>query len=145
MANRELSRAEWLDKAEAYCARAEHCLADVKRKLYEWGAPADIYDFIEKKLYENDFINDSRFCHAFAHDKLEYQQWGKIKIHAALQALQLPEEDISDALDAIEEDHYLEILKALVQREKKNGKDGEKLLRFLLQRGFSYQDIKKCK
>lgn len=145
MANRELSRAEWLDKAEAYCARAEHCLADVKRKLYEWGAPADIYDFIEKKLYENDFINDSRFCHAFAHDKLEYQQWGKIKIHAALQALQLPEEYISDALDSIDEDHYLEILKALVQREKKNGKDGEKLLRFLLQRGFSYQDIKKCK
>ena len=145
MANRELSHAEWLDKAEAYCARAEHCLADVKRKLYEWGAPADIYDFIEKKLYENDFINDSRFCHAFAHDKLEYQQWGKIKIHAALQALQLPEEDISDALDSIDEDHYLEILKALVQREKKNGKDGEKLLRFLLQRGFSYQDIKKCK
>ena len=44
MEKHELSKAEWLDKCEAYCARAEHCAADVRRKLYEWGAPADFAD-----------------------------------------------------------------------------------------------------
>ena len=48
MAKTELSKAEWLSKAEAYCARAEHCAADVRRKLYEWGADPDFSDFIEQ-------------------------------------------------------------------------------------------------
>ena len=66
MAKTELSKAEWLSKAEAYCARAEHCAADVRRKLFEWGAPEEteeglnLFDFIEQKLYENDFLNDAR-------------------------------------------------------------------------------------
>ena len=67
MDNRELSKAEWLDKAEAYCARSDHCAADVRRKLFEWGAPADIAAFIEEKLYDNDFLNDARFCRAYVH------------------------------------------------------------------------------
>ena len=32
MENRELSKAEWLNKAEAYCAKSEPCAADVRRK-----------------------------------------------------------------------------------------------------------------
>ena len=51
MEKRELSKAEWLDKAQAYCARAEHCAADVKRKLYEWGAESNIFEFIEENIY----------------------------------------------------------------------------------------------
>ncbi len=50
MANQELSKREWLDKAEAYCAKSEHCAADVRRKLYEWQTPAEIAEFIEQNL-----------------------------------------------------------------------------------------------
>ena len=56
MEKHELSKAEWLDKCEAYCARAEHCAADVRRKLYEWQAPAEIADSIEEILYERDVV-----------------------------------------------------------------------------------------
>ena len=55
MANRELSKQDYLNKAEAYCARAEHCAAEVRRKLYEWGAP-DEEVFILKlgnRIWEN--------------------------------------------------------------------------------------------
>ena len=55
MEKRELSTAEWLDKCETYCAKSEHCVADVRRKLYEWQAPAEIAEFIEQNLYANDF------------------------------------------------------------------------------------------
>ena len=139
MANRELSKAEWLDKAEAYCARAEHCAADVRRKLFEWGAPADLFDEIEQSLYANDFLNDDRFCHAYVHDKLEYQSWGKLKIQAGLRALQLPESSIREALDSIDETDYFRILTRLIDS---SGREGDRLLRFLLQRGFSYDDIR---
>lgn len=140
MENRELSKAEWLSKAEAYCARAEHCAADVRRKLFEWSAPADIFDEIEEKLRENDFINDARFCHAYVHDKVEYQAWGRLKIRAGLQALQLPDSAIREAMEAIDENKYADNLRKLITQRQKESED--KRLRFLAQRGFTYEEIK---
>lgn len=142
MEKRELSKAEWLDKAEAYCARSEHCAADVRRKLYEWGAPADLSDFIEQNLYANDFLNDARFCHAYVHDKVEYQSWGRMKIRAGLCALDLPEKEIREALENIDETVYAKNLRTLIASRKNDSED--KRLRFLLQRGFTYEEIKKC-
>ena len=153
MVNRELSKREWLDKAEAYCAKSEHCAADVRRKLYEWGAPIDdffaregldIVDFIEENLYANDFLNDARFCHAYVHDKVAYQSWGRVKIQAGLRALGLPESEIQKSLDEIDEKQYRTNLEALIKQRKSDGE--EKRLRFLLQRGFTYDEINKiCK
>ena len=153
MVNRELSKREWLDKAEAYCAKSEHCAADVRRKLYEWGAPIDdffaregldIVDFIEQNLYANDFLNDARFCHAYVHDKVAYQSWGRVKIQAGLRALGLPESEIQKSLDEIDEKQYRTNLEALIKQRKSDGE--EKRLRFLLQRGFTYDEINKiCK
>lgn len=142
MANHELSRAEWLDKAEGYCARSEHCLADVKRKLYEWQAPAEFFDFIEESLYRNDFLNDARFCSAYVHDKVAYQGWGRMKIQAGLRALDLPERAIAEALEEIDEAAYTKNLRALIAQRKADSED--KRLRFLLQRGFTYDEIMRC-
>jgi len=144
MENRELSKAEWLDKCEAYCAKSEHCAADVRRKLYEWDAPAEISDEIVENLYKNDFLNDARFCHAYVHDKVAYQSWGRIKIQAGLRALDLPESEIRKSLDEIDEKQYKSNLQALLKQRKSDSE--EKRLRFLLQRGFTYDEIKKiCK
>ncbi len=143
MVKTDLSKAEWLSKAEAYCARAEHCAADVRRKLYEWGTPADFFDFIEQKLYENDFLNDARFCRAYVHDKVEYQKWGRLKILAGLRAMQLPESEIDEALKNIDEFVYFYNLRYLIKQRKNDSED--KLLRFLSQRGFTYEEIKNCK
>ena len=141
MEKHELSKHEWLDKCEAYCARSEHCAADVRRKLYEWGAPAEIAESIEEILYERDFLNDARFCNAYVHDKVEYQRWGRLKIQAGLRALQLPESEIAKALDSIEENSYFSNLRKLIQERRSDSED--KRLRFLLQRGFTYEEIKK--
>lgn len=141
MAKSELSKAEWLDKAEGYCARSEHCAADVRRKFLEWCAPEDLFDEIERILYERDFVNDGRFCRAYVHDKVEYQSWGRVKIRAGLQALHLPESEIRQALDGIDEEKYRENLRNLVRQRR--GDSEEKRLRFLLQRGFTYEEIKK--
>ena len=144
MVNRELSKREWLDKCEAYCAKSEHCAADVRRKLYEWGAPADFFDFIEQNLYANDFLNDARFCHAYVHDKVEYQSWGRLKIQAGLRALDLPESEIRKSLDEIDENTYSKNLRSLIASRRSDTPD--KLLRFLAQRGFTYEEITKiCK
>ena len=144
MANQELSKREWLDKAEAYCAKSEHCAADVRRKLYEWQTPAEIAEFIEQNLYANDFLNDARFCAAYVHDKVAYQSWGRLKIQAGLRALDLPESEIRKSLDGIDENQYKKNLETLIKQRKSDSPD--KLLRFLAQRGFAYDEIIKfCK
>lgn len=139
MEKHELSKAEWLDKCEAYCARAEHCAADVRRKLYEWGAPADFSDEIEQILYELDFLNDARFCNAYVHDKVEYQRWGRVKIQAGLRALQLPEREIQEALKNLDETVYFSNLMKLIEERRSDSE--EKRLRFLAQRGFTFDEI----
>ena len=139
MESHELSKLEALDKAQSYCARSEHCAADVRRKLLEWQVPADFFDSIEQKLRKDDFLNDTRFCHAFVHDKVEYQRWGRLKIQAGLRALQLPESAIREAMDTIDEKRYKENLCDLVALRRTDAPD--KRLRFLLQRGFTYDEI----
>ena len=142
MENRELSKREWLDKAEAYCAKAEHCAADVQRKLYEWGAPSEIFGFIEENLYANDFLNDARFCHAYVHDKVAFQSWGRLKIQAGLHALDLPDSEIRKSLDEIDENTYFSNLRSLIASRRSDSP--EKLLRFLAQRGFTYEEIQRA-
>ena len=97
-------------------------------------------DEIEEKLYTNDFLNDARFCHAYVHDKVEYQAWGRLKIQAGLRALQLPEKDIRAALEELNEEKYRDNLRALIAQRKSDSED--KRLRFLLQRGFTYEEIR---
>ena len=140
MAKTELSKLEWLAKAQAYCARAEHCAADVRRKFYEWGLnDAEIADSIEQNLYTDNFLNDRRFCEAYVHDKVAYQSWGRLKIQASLRALQLPESEIRSALENIDETAYFDNLRKLIRARKSDSED--KRLRFLLQRGFTYEEI----
>ena len=144
MAKTELSKLEWLAKAQAYCARAEHCAADVRRKFYEWGLQdAEIADSIEQNLYADNFLNDRRFCEAYVHDKVAYQSWGRLKIQAGLRALQLPESEIRSALENIDETAYFDNLRKLIRARKSDPED--KRLRFLLQRGFTYEEVVKAK
>ena len=141
MANHELSKQEALSKAQAYCARAEHCMADVQRKLHEWGVNPDFFDFIEQNLRAEGYVNDVRFCQAYVHDKVAYQSWGRLKIQAGLQALRLPDSAIHAALEDMDWAQYIANLRKLAQSRRTDTQ--EKRFRFLLQRGFTYEEIKK--
>ena len=79
----------------------------------------------------------------YVHDKVEYQKWGRLKILAGLRAMQLPESEIEEALKNIDEFAYFHNLRYLIKQRKNDSED--KLLRFLSQRGFTYEEIKNCK
>ena len=146
MANHEWSLAELSAKAEAYCVAAEHCIFDVRQKLQQWGANTDQIDAIFEHLQSARFIDEQRYCHAFVHDKLLYQAWGRMKIKAALQAKHLPTAAIAEALHAIDMTEYTRILEQLIASKQRTIKSSdpqppEKLIRFCLQRGFTYEEI----
>lgn len=146
MVKHEWSLEELKHKAEAYCAMAEHCCSDVNHKLLQWGATSKQIENIIAHLQEQRYINEVRYCHAFAHDKVLYQGWGRVKIKAALLAKEIPSELISQAIDSIDETEYLGVLKRVISTKKRAIKSNdpmarEKLIRFCLQRGFTYHEI----
>ena len=146
MANNEWSMQQLLSKAEAYCAAAEHCISDVRNKLQQWDATNEEAEQIIAHLLEEKYIDEVRYCQAFTHDKLLYQGWGRIKIRAALCAKYLPSACIAQALDSLDEAAYSETLKRVIATKKRAIKSDdpmarEKLIRFCLQRGFTYEEI----
>lgn len=134
-----LSQPQYQSKAARYCALAEHCEAEVREKLYQWACPSAWMDAVIDYLYDNNYLNDERYCMAFVHDKVAYQAWGRQKIRAALSARKLPRFLIDKALKNIDEIEYNKQLRHLI--DKKKGTEFEKLVRFLMQRGFTYEEI----
>lgn len=138
MAKSEWSEDDWYAKAARYCAAAEHCPQEVRDKLRQWEYDGDTETLL-RRLREDGYTDDRRYCRAYVHDKTAFQGWGKRKIQAMLLAKRLPEEEINAALAETDEEDYRKTLLHLAEQKKGLGK--EKLLRFLLQRGFAYQEI----
>ena len=139
MEKNDLLPAALLNKLQAYCARGEHCPSQIKRKIILEGGNEEIATQIINQLEKDNFINTARFCRAFVHDKVLYQSWGRFKIRMMLQALELPENDITAALQTIDLKQYNKNLTKLAETQRT--KTQEQKIRFLLQRGFTYDEI----
>jgi regulatory protein len=118
----------------------------VRQKLLQWHATPEQTDEIIAHLQNARFIDEQRYCHAFVHDKLLYQGWGRIKIRVQLQAKNLPSKNIEQALQEIDDTEYFRILDQLMASKQRTIKTTdpqarEKTIRFLMQRGFTYEEI----
>lgn len=141
MEKTDLSQQEFCNKAEAYCVRGERAASQIRRKLYEWGAEESYIDPIIRHLYTHNYLSNKRFCEAYIHDKVAYQGWGQMKIRAMLRGLGLPESVIESALQTIDQTEYNRQLQKSAQAKRNTSK--EQQMRFLLQRGYTYDEINK--
>ena len=135
-------------KLESYCAYQERCLFEIQSKLTRLGSTESDSKKVIEHLEKNRFFDQKRFAQSFAQGKLRINKWGKAKIKAALIQKFIDKETIKDALDSIDYDEYVSILKGLIHRkntelsrEKDEWGKKQKILRFLSSRGFSYDEI----
>ena len=77
---KEKTEAELLHLCAAYCSAAERCIHDVKKKLDAADASPEVKERIIRRLVEEKFIDETRFCRSFVNDKLRFNKWGRIKI-----------------------------------------------------------------
>ena len=141
-ARKPISPQNALSRLEDLCARSEQCSGEARKKLSGWGiAPTDAERIISA-LVERRFIDDSRFCRAFVRDKLYFARWGRRKILLSLAQKKISRGLASEAVDAIDPDDYLDILKKIVLAKAGTIKDADtydgrtRLFRFALSRGF---------
>ncbi len=149
MKNHEWSPAELKSKMEAYCAAAEHCETEARMRLRQWKCDNRAEDEIIDYLIAENYISDERYAKAFVHDKLLYQGWGRVKIAYMLRGKKIAFDIIQSAIQTIDDEEYSRILNRLVsQRLPQNQLPSidksalESLYRFLMQRGFTLEEIK---
>lgn len=115
------NEAELLRQAQNLCSAREYCVSEIRGKLQKWGCNDEkVSGRIISKLIEERFLDEARYCRAFALDHFRYQKWGRIKISAAMKMKHLPSEYISAGLAAIDEDEYIETLKVIITSFRKS-------------------------
>lgn len=139
---KDLSKEEALNKAASYCTLCERCTYEVRIKLQAWGVKSnDVSDIIERLIGEK-FIDEARYCHAFANDKVRFNHWGRIKIGAALREKRLPSSLINEAIEAINDEEYIDALNCVIESKRRELKGADdyaaksKIIRHATGRGF---------
>lgn len=144
------SESQALVKIAAYCSKAERAESDVHRKLSLWEQQPEETERIISRLKKENYLNENRFCRSFIKDKLLFNKWGRIKIIFELRKKQISEQTISLCFSEFESDAFEDsLLKVLSSKAKSvKGKDEydkrNKLIRFALGRGYSYDQIQNC-
>ena len=141
---------EVLYKLAAKCSVSEQCLSDVESKLAKYDLTEEEKTRILRHLVEEKYVDDRRYAEAFVRDKYRFNKWGRIKIAKGLRIKGINKETISSAMEAIDEQEYLNILHDLIKSKRKSthGKNdyeiNGKLTRFATGRGFEYAAIRRC-
>ena len=145
-----MTKEQIIAKLSASCARAEHCLDDMRRKMERWQVENDVQEEVLQYLVKEKYIDESRYARFFINDKIKYNRWGRKKVEQALFYKHIPREVYEPLLDDIVDNDYEEILQPLLRTKEKNIKyanDYEKrmkLIRFAMGRGFSYEQAVSC-
>ena len=140
---------------QRYCSMREYCANDIRKKLKTRGCDPDETEAVIKKLVEDRFIDEERYCTAFVRDKSSLSGWGGRKIEFALRNKGLDGEVIKAALESIDPEAGGKVLERVVKRkfeelkkrrvksDEDNAKIRERVIRFALTRGFTYEEILK--
>lgn len=135
------------DKISAYCAYSERCSSDVKAKCRKLNIEVSEIPTYILRLQEDGFLDEFRYAKTFIRSKIS-RKWGPQKIQTALQAKFIPAEIFQPLLSDIAQDDLREKIRVLANQKRKTikGKTSseiqQKLVRFLIGRGFSYPLIK---
>ena len=134
----------------ALCAQAEHCEQEMRDKLKRWELDTAATDRIIARLQKERYIDDTRYARAFVKDKIRYNKWGRRKVEQALWQKRIADDIRQQVLDEIDENEYLDVLRPLLKQKHRTMKAendyalNQKLVRFALGRGFTFDLIRQC-
>lgn len=137
-----------LSRAMSYCAVAERCAWEVRRKLKAWGIADEQHEDILAKLFREHYLNHERYACAFARDKFRFSGWGWRRIEQELRLRHIGSADIAAAKGGLEEEQTTEKLREVLESKKRSlspslepRKAYERLVRFGLYRGYDYDEV----
>ena len=137
-----------LQKLAALCSQSEHCTSEMNEKMTRWGMDEDAQQRVVEYLVANRYVDDRRYARSFVNDKLKYNKWGPRKIEQSLWMKHIDESILREALDDVDNEEYISVLRPLLTSKRKTTKAetdyemNQKLLRFAIGRGFTFEQVK---
>lgn len=134
----------------ALCARSEHCQWEMLEKMRRWELDDAAQARVMARLVKERYVDDERYARAFVKDKVRYNKWGRRKVEQALWQKRIDDDIRERVLDEVDEEEYLNVLRPLLKQKRKSTKAEndyelkQKLVRFALGRGFTYDIIRQC-
>ena len=134
----------------ALCAQAEHCQYEMLEKMRRWELPEDAQARVMAKLIKERYVDDERYTQAFVKDKIRYNKWGRRKVEQALWQKRIDDDIRKRILDEVDDEEYLSVLCPLLKQKRKTIKAkndyelNQKLVRFAVGRGFTFDIIRQC-
>ena len=132
------------------CARAEHCQHEMLEKMRRWEMSDEAQARVMARLVKERYVDDERYARAFVRDKIRYNKWGRRKVEQALWQKRIDEDIRQQVLDEVDDEEYLSVLRPLLKQKRRSTKAAsdyelnQKLVRFALGRGFTYDIIRQC-
>ena len=134
----------------ALCAQAEHCQQEMRDKMRRWELDETVQNRIIDRLIKERYVDDERYARAFVKDKIRYNKWGRRKVQQGLWQKRIDADIQQRVLDEIDEKEYLDVLRPLLKQKRKSIRAAsdyelnQKLARFALSRGFTFDLIRQC-
>ena len=147
---KEMNEQEAYLQLAALCAQAEHCEQEMRDKMKRWELDETVQNRVIDRLTEERYIDNERYARAFVKDKIRYNKWGRRKVQQALWMKRIDTDIQQRVLDEIGEKEYLDVLRPLLKQKRKSIKAendyelNQKLVRFALSRGFTFDIIRQC-
>lgn len=147
---RQVTEQEALNKLAALCAKAEHCIGEMKQKMYAWHIDSDVQQRIIAQLVRGKYIDEERYTRAFVNEKINYNQWGRRKIEQALYQKGVAKDIYNKVLDEVDDYEYVKILMPLLRNKqqtisaKTDYERSMKLIKYAMGRGFDISIIRQC-
>lgn len=145
-----LTTAEALSKARAYCARQERAQQEVRDKLYAWGVFPKEVEGIMGQLIGEGYLNEARFAEHFAVSKFRQKGWGRRKIEAALKGKRVSAPCITLALRGIDDEEYERDLATAMRKRSERMHEADpyvkrqKLFKYFLGKGYAPDLVEKA-
>ena len=147
---KEMTEQEAYLQLAALCAQAEHCQHEMLEKMRKWELSEAVQARVMARLVKERYVDDERYARAFVKDKIRYNKWGRRKVQQALWLKHIDNAIQQTVLDEVGDDEYLTVLKPLLKQKSKSIKAendyerNQKLVRFALGRGFTFDIIRQC-
>ena len=148
--NKEMTEQEAYLQLATLCAQAEHCEQEMRDKMKRWEIDETAQNRIIDRLVKERYIDNERYARAFVKDKIRYNKWGRRKVQQALWMKRIDNDIQQRVLDEIDDKEYLDVLRPLLKQKRKSTKAAndyelnQKLVRFALGRGFTFDIIRQC-
>ena len=147
---KEMTEQEAYLQLATLCAQAEHCEQEMRDKMKRWEIDETAQNRIIDRLVKERYIDNERYARAFVKDKIRYNKWGRRKVQQALWMKRIDNDIQQRVLDEIDDKEYLDVLRPLLKQKRKSTKAAydyelnQKLVRFALGRGFTFDIIRQC-